>query len=137
LNDCSDVACNSIDISGRVFFRLRAKATKRNHCWSRGADTGADEEAANAGGSVGLGLEQKGEQVSFRGEISPSEIVRFYHDVLAPGNWQPDARLGAEVGGYVFTRGAQTIAIRVTENDSKTSTLTVLVKAGEYKPAGP
>lgn len=84
-----------------------------------------------------LGLEQKGEQVSFRGEISPSEIVRFYHDVLAPGNWQPDARLGAEVGGYVFTRGAQTIAIRVTENDSKTSTLTVLVKAGEYKPAGP
>jgi hypothetical protein len=78
----------------------------------------------------------KGEQASFRGEISREEIVKFYHDVLPADNWQPDARLGAEIGGYAFTRGVQTFSIRVTEEGPNTSTLTVLVKAGEADPAG-
>ena len=80
------------------------------------------------------GLKQKGEQVSLRGEMSRSEVVQFYHDVLPADGWKPDARLGAEIGGYVFTRNAQMIAIRLTENDPNTSTLTVFVKAGEFKP---
>ena len=78
----------------------------------------------------------KGEQASFRGEISRTEIVRFYHNVLPADNWEPDARLGAEIGGYVFTRGIQTLDIRITEHGSNTSTLIVLVKAGESDPAG-
>ena len=84
---------------------------------------------------VDLGLEQKGEQVSFRGEMSRSEIVQFYQDVLPPDGWKPDARLGAEIGGYVFTREGQTIAIRISESDSNTSTLTVFAKTGEFTPA--
>ena len=83
---------------------------------------------------VDLGLEQKGEQVSFRGGMSRSEIVQFYQDVLPAAGWQPNSVLGAEIGGYAFTRDNQTIAIRVKENDSKTSTLTVLVKTGEFTP---
>ena len=63
---------------------------------------------------VDLGLEQKGEQVSFRGDMSRSEIVQFYQNVLPADGWKPDARLGAEIGGYVFTRLAQTIAIRIS-----------------------
>lgn len=78
----------------------------------------------------------KGEQVSFSGQISRAEIVRFYHNVLPADDWKPDARLGAEIGGYVFTRGVQTLDIRITESGSETSTLTVLVKAGEADPAG-
>lgn len=85
---------------------------------------------------VNFGLEQKGEQASFRGEMSRSEIVRFYQEVLPAGDWKPDARLGSEIGGYVFTRGTQNIAIRINENDSQTSTLTVLVHTGEFSPAG-
>lgn len=83
---------------------------------------------------VDLGLEQKGEQVSFRGEMSRSEIVQFYQNVLPADGWKPDARLGAEIGGYVFTRESQTIAIRINENDSNTSTLTVFAKTGEFRP---
>lgn len=83
---------------------------------------------------VDLGLEQKGEQVSFRGDMSRSEIVQFYQNVLPADGWKPDARLGAEIGGYVFTRESQTIAIRISENDSNTSTLTVFAKAGEFRP---
>ena len=78
----------------------------------------------------------KGEQVCFRGEVSRTEIVRFYQNVLPADNWEPDARLGAEIGGYVFTRGVQTLDIRITEDGSNTSTLIVLVKAGESDPAG-
>ena len=44
---------------------------------------------------VDLGLEQKGEQVSFRGEMSRSEIVQFYQDVLPADGWKPDAVWGA------------------------------------------
>ena len=83
---------------------------------------------------VDLGLEQKGEQVSFRGEMSSSEIVQFYQNVLPADGWKPDARLGAEIGGYVFTRAPQTIAIRINENDSNTATLTVFAKTGEFRP---
>jgi hypothetical protein len=68
------------------------------------------EKVAVAEDWLNLGREQKGEQVSFRGEMSRSELVRFYQDVLPAADWQPDARLGSEIGGYVFTRGAQTIA---------------------------
>lgn len=75
---------------------------------------------------VNLGTQQKGEQVSFRGEMSRSEIARFYQNVLPAGGWKPDARLGSEIGGYVFTRGPETIAIRIVENDSSMSTLIVL-----------
>ena len=84
---------------------------------------------------VDLGLEQKGEQISFRGDMSRSEIVQFYQNVLPADGWKPDPRLGAEIGGYVFTREAQTIAIRISESDSNTSTLTVFAKTGEFTPA--
>ena len=60
---------------------------------------------------VDLGLEHKGEQVSFRGEMSSSEIVQFYQNVL------PALPSGL------------TKAIRTT------STLTVFAKNGEFKPS--
>ena len=58
-----------------------------------------------------------------------------YQDVLPADGWMPDARLDAEIGGYVFTRERQTIAIRISESDSNTSTLTVFAKTGEFRPA--
>ena len=48
----------------------------------------------------------KGEQASFRGEVSRTEIVRFYQNVLPADNWEPDARLG-ELGQQGHLRRRQ------------------------------
>ena len=42
-------------------------------------------------------------KVAFKGKVSPSMIVRFYHNLMPAKDWQPDSMLGAETGGYVFT----------------------------------
>ena len=34
-------------------------------------------------------------KVAFKGKVSPSIIVRFYHNLMPAKDWQPDSMLGA------------------------------------------
>jgi hypothetical protein len=70
-------------------------------------------------------------KVAFKGKVSPSMIVRFYHNLMPAKDWQPDSILGAETGGYVFTRGNQKLIINVAEPEPDTSILTIVVNSGE------
>jgi hypothetical protein len=55
---------------------------------------------------VNFGLEQKGEQASFRGEMSRSEIIRFYQESCLPatGNLMHDS---AQRSAVTFLRAAR------------------------------
>jgi len=70
-------------------------------------------------------------KVAFKGKVSPSMIVRFYHTLMPAKDWQPDSMVGAETGDYVFTRGNQKLVINVVEPEPDTSILTIVVNAGE------
>ena len=69
------------------------------------------------------------EQVAFKGNISPSMIARFYHNLMPAKDWQPDAALGAKTGGYAFTRGSQQLMINIAEPEPETSVLTIVVNS--------
>jgi hypothetical protein len=105
--------------------------SKRDDCRSRRADTRADEKAAGFGGLGNLGLEQKDE-----GFVAGH--VAFGNRPVLPGRsacrrLKTRCTSGREIGGYVFTRWANH-AIRISQNDSNPSTLTVFAKAGEFRP---
>ena len=70
-------------------------------------------------------------KVAFKGKVSPSMIVRFYHSLMLAKDWQPDSMSGAATGGYVFTRGNQKLIINVAEPEPDTSILTIVVNSGE------
>jgi hypothetical protein len=70
-------------------------------------------------------------KVAFKGKVSPSMIVRFYHNLMPAKDWQPDSISGAETGGYVFTRGNQKLIINVAEPEPDTSILTIVVNSSE------
>ena len=70
-------------------------------------------------------------KVAFKGKVSPSMIVRFYHSLMLAKDWQPDSMSGAETGGYVFTRGNQKLIINVAEPEPDTSILTIVVNSAE------
>ena len=70
-------------------------------------------------------------KVAFKGKVSPSMIVRFYHNLMPAKDWQPDSISGAETGGYVFTRGNQKLMINVAEPEPDTSILTIVVNSAE------
>lgn len=91
----------------------------------------------NSSDKMDLGIDQKGAQASFQGELSEEDIRRFYFDVLPAADWQPDAKISEEVGGYAFKRGNQIIAIRILEGTGDNSTLIVSVKVGEFIPTHP
>ena len=95
------------------------------------------QKVPNSNDRIDLGPQENGEQATFRGEIPREEIVRFYHDVLPADKWQPDANLAEELGGYAFTRGDQTIAIRIHEHENGNTSLIVLANVGEFSPRKP
>jgi len=70
-------------------------------------------------------------KVAFKGKVSPSMIVRFYHNLMPAKDWQPDSMSGVETGGYVFTRGNQKLIINVAEPEPDTSILTIVVNSAE------
>ena len=70
-------------------------------------------------------------KVAFKGKVSPSMIVRFYHNLMPAKDWQPDSISGAETGGYVFTRGNQKLMINVAEPEPDISILTIVVNSSE------
>ena len=70
-------------------------------------------------------------KVAFKGKVSPSMIVRFYHNLMPAKDWQPDSISGAETGGYVFTRGNQKLIINVAEPEPDISILTIVVNSSE------
>jgi len=86
------------------------------------------KKISNSSDKIDLGADQKAAQASFRGKISLAEIQRFYLDVLPDSDWEPDAKLGEELGGYAFKRDDQMIAIRIQEGIEGHSTLIVLAK---------
>ena len=70
-------------------------------------------------------------KVAFKGKVSPSMIVRFYHNLMPAKDWQPDSMVGTETGDYVFTRGNQKLVINVAEPEPDTSILTIVVNSAE------
>jgi hypothetical protein len=71
------------------------------------------------------------DQVAFKGNVSPSMIARFYHNLMPAKDWQPDAALGSKTGGFAFTRGSQQLIINIAELEPDTSVLTIVVNAGD------
>lgn len=70
-------------------------------------------------------------KVAFKGKVTPSMIVRFYHNLMPAKDWQPDSVVSAKAGDYVFTRGNQKLVINVAEPEPDTSILTIVVNSGE------
>jgi hypothetical protein len=71
------------------------------------------------------------EQVAFKGNVSPTMITRFYHNLMPAKDWQPDAALGSKTGGFAFTRGNQQLIINIAELEPDTSVLTIVVNPGD------
>jgi hypothetical protein len=71
------------------------------------------------------------EKIAFKGNVSPSMIARFYHNLMPAEDWQPDATLGSKAGGFAFTRGNQQLIINIAELEPHTSLLTIVVNPSE------